>query len=94
MKNCVTFIQKVFMKVFLANNINSFFKNNIFLITQANAKVIPMHECRPTVAERSKALVLRSWMRKVVGSNPDVGLYRTASFSFAIDWRETATRLL
>ena len=32
------------MKVFLANNINSFFKNNLFLITQANAKVIPMHE--------------------------------------------------
>ena len=24
---------------------------------------------RPTVAERSKASVLRSWMRKVVGSN-------------------------
>ena len=28
---------------------------------------------RPTVAERSKASVLRSWMRKVVGSNPGEG---------------------
>ena len=28
---------------------------------------------RPMVAERSKASVLRSWMRKVVGSNPGEG---------------------
>ena len=34
------------------------------------------------VAEQSKASVLRSWMRKVVGSNPDGGLYRTVRFSF------------
>ena len=31
------------------------------------------HDGRPTVAERSKASVLRSWMRKVVGSNPGEG---------------------
>ena len=29
------------------------------------------------MAEQSLASVLRSWMRKVVGSNPDDSLYRT-----------------
>ena len=46
-------------------------------IKQKNDKV-----CRPTVVERSKSSILRSWMRKVVGSNPGDDLYRIL-FSFA-----------
>ena len=43
---------------------------------------------RPTVAELSKASVLRSWMRKVVGSSP-ARTYTGLRFSFVSkDWME------
>ena len=47
-------------------------------------QIIHLKTCWPTVAERSKASVLRSWKRKVVGSNPgDAKFDRYFSFG---DW--------
>ena len=49
---------------------------------------------RPTVVERSRALTSRSWMRKVVGSNPGE-TYIGISFSFVeIDFDSIAKRRL
>ena len=47
---------------------------------------------RSAVAERSKASVLRSWMRKVVGSNlGDANIRLLSSFAKSIEKKETAT---
>ena len=46
--------------------------------------LINLEKSRPTVAEWSKASVLRSWKRKVVGSNPSEAEF-DYRFSFG-DW--------
>ena len=63
---------------------------HIFLVREDLKKKIPP---RHRGLGGKYSLRVFTWMRKVVGLNPDDDLYRIVSFSFAeFDWKETATR--